>query len=367
MKAIITGGGTGGHIYPALAVAIELKNRGWKILYIGAKNSLEKDIAGEWNIDFKGVDVAPLPRKLSFQLINSLISNLKGFFQSKKIIKNFQADLVFGTGGFVSGAVVLAGFFSQKRTMIHEQNVYPGITNKISSKFTDRIAINFKDAEKHFSTKKKIIHTGNPVRPQILETKRKEGIDYFNFSSSSKTVLVFGGSQGAKSINKSLAKIYRYVIEQENIQLIHITGKSNYKSVISYLKNKGLTVKDHNEIKLTSYLEHMEYAYAAADLVISRAGATALSEITARGLASILIPYPYATGDHQKYNAQFLTKNGAAKMIEESNLNEKILLKTFKEIINDEFLLKKMEEKSFNLGNKRAVKIIADEIEGLVF
>ncbi|MGM0436874.1 MAG: undecaprenyldiphospho-muramoylpentapeptide beta-N-acetylglucosaminyltransferase [Bacillota bacterium] len=368
MKAIITGGGTGGHIYPALAVALELKNKGWKILYIGSKNSLEKDITQEWDIEFKGIDVAPLPRKFNFKLITSLVSNLKGLYQSRKTIKKFKPDLVFGTGGFVAGSVVLAGFLSRKPTIIHEQNVYPGVTNKILSKFSDKIAINFKEAKKFFPNKirNKIIYTGNPVREIILQTKRSEGIKYFNFKSSAKTVLIFGGSQGAESINKSVAEVYKYIIENNNLQLIHITGKNNYKEVINYLKEKEIKLDNCPGIRIISYLEHMEYAYAAADLVISRAGATALSEITAKGLAAILIPYPYATGDHQKFNAQFLADNDAAIIIEEEKINEKFLLQNFKNIINDELLLNKMSENSNKLGEKKAVKKIVNEIEKLV-
>ena len=368
MKVIITGGGTGGHIYPALAVALELKNRGWNILYLGSENSLEKEVTKEWDVNFKSVKVAPLPRKINFKLINSLFSNLSGLYQSRKIIKKFKADVVFGTGGYVSGAVVLAGFLSSRKTIIHEQNVYPGVTNKILSRFTDKIAINFKDAEKYFpvNTGNKLIHTGNPVRKIIFETNRNTGIKYFNFSFSSKTVLIFGGSQGAENINKSLSEIYKFIIEHKNFQLIHITGKNNFKQVTNYLKNNDINPENYSKIKIIPYLKHMEYAYAAADLVISRAGATALSEITAKGLPAILIPYPYATGDHQKYNAQYLAKNEAAIMIEEKDLNEKILVEKFKKIISDQPLLKEMNENSYKLGRRKAAAKIVNEIEKLV-
>ncbi|HKL75006.1 MAG TPA: undecaprenyldiphospho-muramoylpentapeptide beta-N-acetylglucosaminyltransferase [Halanaerobiales bacterium] len=365
MRAIITGGGTGGHIYPAIAVALELKKRGWDIIYIGSKNGLEKDIAQEWDIKFKGINVAPLPRKFNFDLFKSIFTNLKGLYQSFKIIKNYQTDIVFGTGGFVAGSVVLAGFLTGKSSIIHEQNAYPGITNKILSRFCDKVAINFKEAKNHFSAKieNKIIHTGNPVREIILKTEKKQGIDYFKFSSYAKTILIFGGSQGAESINKSLSGIYKFVKNNDALQLIHITGKKNYKKVLGYLEKNNINIKECSSIKTIPYLEHMEYAYSIADIVISRAGATALSEITAKGLASILIPYPYATDNHQKYNAQFLTKNDAARMIEEKNLNEKVLLENLKVIINNESLLKEMSENSYKLGKRDAVTLIANKIE----
>lgn len=368
MKAIITGGGTGGHIYPAIAVALELKKRGWDILYIGAKNGLEKDIAQEWNIKFKGVNVAPLPRKLNLNLFKSVFINLKGLYQSRKIIKNHQVDIVFGTGGFVAGSVVLAGYLAGKATFIHEQNAYPGITNKVLSRFSNKIAINFNEAKNHFSDKikDKIIHTGNPVREIILKTDKKEGIDYFDFSPFAKTILIFGGSQGAESINKSLSGIYKYIKKNDNLQLIHLTGKKNYKEILSYLEKNNINVQDCPRIKTISYLEHMEYAYSVSDLVISRAGATALSEITAKGIAAILIPYPHATDNHQKYNAKYLTKNNAAVMIEENNLNEKKLLEVLKSIINDEKLLKEMSENSYKLGKRDSATLIANKIEEIV-
>lgn len=368
MRAIITGGGTGGHIYPALAVGLKLKKMGWEVLYIGSFDGLEKKIAQEWGLDFCAVEVAPLPRNLTFELFSVFSQNIKGILQSRRYIKNFKPDIIFGTGGFVAGPLVLAGVLSGIKTLIHEQNVYPGITNKLLSHFIDRIALNFQDAISYFSdsVRKKTVVTGNPVRNIILTTTRKEGLDYFEFSGNKRTLLVFGGSQGAASINKAIFAIYNYIAEKNNLQLIHITGKKNYNSQVEDIENMGINLKDIPHIKIFPYLEHIEYAYAVSDLVISRAGATGIAEITAKGLPAILIPYPYATGNHQMYNAETMAEHGAAEIITEKRLNSAILLDKYKEIINDKDLLANMGENSFELGHSSAVDEIIEEIYKLI-
>ena len=368
MRLVITGGGTGGHIYPALAVALKLKKRGWEILYMGSANSLEENIALEWDLDFKAVDVAPLKRKITPKILSTIITNIKGIYQSRKIIKNFKSDVVFGTGGFVAGPVVLAGYLSSIPTIIHEQNVYPGLTNRLLSKVVNKIALNFIDAQKYFSNRvrDKITLTGNPVRDIILKTKKSEGIKYFNFSSKKKTILIFGGSQGSRSINEAVYDLYPFIIDSNDLQLIHITGKNNFKSYTKFLKNKGINYKKAANIKVMPYLKHMEYAYAITDLVIGRAGATGISEITAKGLASILIPYPFATGNHQMYNAKNLENHGAAELIKESELNSERILDRLKNIIYDQDLLMNMKKRSLELGHTDSTEKIIKEIKNLL-
>lgn len=368
MKALITGGGTGGHIYPAIAIALNLRKKGWDILYLGSKNSLEENIAKEWDIDFIGVNVAPLPRNLSLKLFKSLGINFKGLYQAKKIIKKNDIDIVFGTGGFVAGPVVLAAYLGSIPTIIHEQNVYPGITNKLLSYISEKIAVNFIDSKKYFpkKSKNKLIETGIPVRDKIFNIEKEKAIDYFNFDLTKKTLLIFGGSQGALSINKAVLGIYKLLTKNENLQLIHITGKKNYKNHLNLLKKNNINLEKYKNIKVISYLEHMEYAYTISDLVISRAGATGLAEITASALAAILIPYPYATGNHQYYNAKILENKGAAKVIKEKDLNEDLMLKEFKDIIYDKEKLKEMSLNSKKLAEKNATQKIIKEIENIV-
>ncbi len=368
MKAILTGGGTGGHVYPALAVGLKLKQKNWEIEYIGSKKGIEKDIVPENDIKFHSITVSPLPRKVSFKVLMAGYNSIKGFFQARKVIKKVEPDIIFGTGGFVAGPVVLSASLAGYKTLIHEQNVYPGITNKLLSFKSDKIALNYKEAKKYFPGKvsDKFIVTGNPVRPKILTAKRKKALKRLELIENRKTVLVFGGSQGAASINQAMIKVCSYYKNSSKIQLIYITGKNNYKQVINKLKTEGVNLKDNCNIKIIPYLHQMEWAYAAADLVVYRAGATGLAEITARGLPAILIPYPYSTGDHQQYNALTLKKQGAAEVINDCDLNGEILLAKIKSIINDQNKLDSMKKNSKKLGHPEAVDNLVEIIENMV-
>ena len=227
MKAIITGGGTGGHIYPALAVAAELENRGWDILYLGSKHRMEAEIVPEEGYAFKALSLRSLPRKISLKIIPSIYYNSISFLRALKIIYEFKADVIIGTGGFVAGPVVLAGAVLKKKTIIHEQNAYPGITNKLLARVVDKVCLNFSKAADYLKiSKNKIELTGNPVRPEILNADRNLSYQQLNLDKNKKTILITGGSLGAEIINQNTAKIYQYALKN-NIQIIHLTGKKN--------------------------------------------------------------------------------------------------------------------------------------------
>ncbi|MFW5976368.1 MAG: undecaprenyldiphospho-muramoylpentapeptide beta-N-acetylglucosaminyltransferase [Bacillota bacterium] len=366
MKAIITGGGTGGHIYPAISVGNRLKEKGWELLYIGSENGLENKIVPENGINLETIEVAPLIRKISLQLFKTFYKSSRGYFQSRKIIKKFNPDIVFGTGGFVAGPVVLAGCMKKVPSLIHEQNVYPGLTNKLLSIFVEKIALNYEEAVKYFplNIEEKSVVTGNPIRKNIIKTKKYTGIKKLGLVTYKKTLLVFGGSQGSKSINEAMYKVCKYYYNSNKLQIVYITGNKNYKKIKTKLKKKGIDL-DKN-IKLKAYLNNMEWAYAAADLVVYRAGATGLSEITARGIPAILIPYPYAAGDHQTYNARNLEKEGAAEVISDDKLNGRILLKKIKKLLGDTSRLKEMRGNSKKLGIPDATEKIVNLIEEIV-
>jgi len=351
MKAVLTGGGTGGHIYPALAVASKLKKEDWDLLYIGSRNGFEKEIVPDRGLQMETIDVLPLPRTVSPALLKAIFISGKGFFQAGKIIKNFDPDVVLGTGGFVAGPVVLAASMRNYPSVIHEQNVYPGITNRWLSYSVDRIALNFSDARRHFSArvKHKLVTTGNPVRGIILKTKREEGISRLKLADNKKTLLVTGGSQGAESINRAMETVCRYFRNNSKLQIVYITGVNNYDKVL-----KNLTTSSMENIKILPYLHNMEWAYAAADLVVYRAGATGLAEITARGIPAILIPYPHATGNHQEYNARNMEEKGAAEVILDKELNGEILLKKIKNLIFDNNKLMVMKNNSKKMGRPEA-------------
>ncbi|HLV10363.1 MAG TPA: undecaprenyldiphospho-muramoylpentapeptide beta-N-acetylglucosaminyltransferase [Halanaerobiales bacterium] len=364
-KAIISGGGTGGHIYPALAVARQLIEKGWEILYVGSETGLEKKIVSDEGFNFREICVAPLPRGFSIRIFNTGFKTVLGLLQSIRIINEYQPELVLGTGGFVAGPVVLAASLRGVPTIIHEQNVYPGLTNKLLSYFVDKIALNFAEADKYFPVKaaKKMVTSGNPVREIILNTTKEEGLRKFGFNSRTRTLLVFGGSQGSKSINSAMLELYDYYQHSRDIQIIHLTGDKNFKFILKELEKKGIDLSQNRNYKIMPYLSEIQLAYAVADLVIYRAGATGIAEITARGIPAILIPYPYSAEGHQEYNARTLEMHGAAFMISDKKLNGKLLIKKVEELINDKEKLKKMAIKSKKLGKPDATQKLVELIE----
>ncbi|MCF8000943.1 MAG: undecaprenyldiphospho-muramoylpentapeptide beta-N-acetylglucosaminyltransferase [Halanaerobiales bacterium] len=366
MKAVITGGGTGGHIYPALSIADKLNKRGWEIEYIGCGDSLEEDVLLKTDYSFRSLNVLPLPRKVNLKLFKSIFVSLKAVYSSYKLLKEINPDVVFGTGGYVTGPVLLSGYLSKIPTVIHEQNIYPGVTNKILSYFVNKIAVSNIEASKYFNDRvqDKIIETGNPIREKIVNIKRETGIKKLGLNKDYKTLFIMGGSQGAKTINNAFIESIEKIMDLNNLQVIMITGKRNYKNVIN--KIESYTNKYNDRLKVMSYLDNIEWAYAAADLIIYRAGATGLAEITGRGLPAILVPYPYSAEGHQKTNAKFMEKENAAVMVEDSKFNGDTLYKLLCEILFNDSRLKEMRQNSKNLAKLDADQNIVDIILDLV-
>ncbi|TDO83434.1 UDP-N-acetylglucosamine-N-acetylmuramylpentapeptide N-acetylglucosamine transferase [Halanaerobium saccharolyticum] len=364
MKAVITGGGTGGHIYPALAVAEELKKRGWEILYLGSDHRMEAEIVPKAGFDFKKLSVRPLPRKISTKIFSSLFFNTKAFFKALKLIRDFETDFVIGTGGFVAGPVVLAGSLLRKNTIIHEQNAYPGITNKLLAQVVDKVCLNFSEAADYLNVNEdKIEITGNPVRAQIMNVEKAQAYRELHLDPDLKTILITGGSLGAEVINQNVIKLYKYAV-QNNIQILHLSGKDNYNQLLTRLKSSNLDL-ENPLLKVIDYLDEMEYALAVADLIIARAGATGLAEITSCAKPSILIPFAAAAENHQLFNARTLQNNRAAVVIEEADLNEKLLLKKVRMIIENEKKLKSMSAAAESMSQKDSLSNIIRVIEKL--
>lgn len=368
MKAVITGGGTGGHIYPALSVADKLNEKKWQIEYIGNADSLEADIVRDTDYSFNKIEVLPLPRRINFQLFKSIYISLKAVYQSYRLIKKIKPDIVFGTGGYVTGPVILAAYLNGIPTVIHEQNIYPGVTNKVLSWFVTKIAVNNIEAAQYFKKKirHKIVETGNPIRKEIISTSKEEGLEKLGLNKDYKTLFIMGGSQGSATINNAITNSIEQVMTLDKLQVILITGKDNYQNVIKKLDKK--VDKYKNKFKMIPYLNNIEWAYAAADLIIYRAGATGLAEITGRGLPAILIPFPYSAEGHQEINAKFMEDNKAAVMVEDDEFNGEILYKLVKEILSDRERLDRMSKNSKNLSKLNAsqniVEIIENQVEG---
>ncbi|MCK8817335.1 undecaprenyldiphospho-muramoylpentapeptide beta-N-acetylglucosaminyltransferase [Natroniella sulfidigena] len=367
MKILISGGGTGGHIYPGLAIAksLEQRNDDVEIAFVGTEQGLEADIVPKEGYQLKTIQVQGLPRKVSLDLIKAAFKSLVGFFEAKLILNNFEPDIVVGTGGYVCGPIVLAAALSNIPTVIHEQNAYPGLTNRLLAKVVDKIALSNLDAKEYLKDLDKVVLTGNPIRPAILEQNRTKAFKELGLNPRQKVILVFGGSRGAKSINQAVVKLYKE-IKGSNLQLLHITGKNGFEEVEAKAEELGINNMESGQIIIKPYLYNMEAALNVADLVISRAGATGLAEITACGIPAILIPYPYAAENHQEYNARSLERKNAAEVILDQELTGDKLSEVVNELIFDEQKLKKMAQASKELGQPDAAKNLVALIQDLI-
>lgn len=362
MKVIIAGGGTGGHINPGVAIAkkIKEKNSDANILFIGTEKGLEKKMVPKEGFKIKFITVEGLNKKVSVNTLKSALVGFKGYLQANKIIKEFKPDIVIGTGGYVCGPVVLSAYLKGIPTVIHEQNAFPGVTNKILSKFATKIAISFKESEKYFP-KNKVFFTGNPVKDQIINLNREKSREVWGVDRDKPIVFVVGGSRGAKNINNAIADmIPRF--NEENVQLIFVTGENQYEETMKKLEKNKVNIKNMKGIKILPFIFNMHDALGACDLIVSRAGATTLSEITAVGIPSILIPSPFVANNHQEYNAIALEENGAAILIKENQLKDNVLSEQIFNIIKNKEALQSMA-----LNSKRMAVIDAsDNIYALI-
>ncbi len=354
MKIIVTGGGTGGHIYPALALAGGFRSAlpDVELLYVGAKDGMEKELASRAGYDFEGVDVAPLARSSWANLKKGIRINRQGLQEAKRIMRRFQPDLVCGTGGYVCGPVVLAAHRLHIPTMIHEQNAVPGIANKSLSLFCDLICLTFPQAASHLAHKKRQILTGLPVRQEILTVTKAQGVAAYQLQPEKKTLLVTGGSQGARKLNQTMAPLWRRFLDA-GVQIIHITGPKLYEETCAMAQEQG--VKEHPNLRLLPYAHNMEYALAAADVVLGRAGASFLAEVMVLGLPSVLVPYPYAAGNHQVANGQAMAKSGAAVMILEKQFDAGSLDQALRPILEDDKKRQEMAICARAMGNRDAL------------
>lgn len=362
MNVLLTGGGTGGHIYPALAIANHLKEKypDIKLLYVGTAKGLESTIVPKNDIPFATISVEGLPRKLSPQLIKAGLKAIAGGVEAIKVVRKFDPDLVIGTGGYVCGPVILAAKLLHKPAIIHEQNAFPGVTNRLLAGFADQVMVNFIAAKDYFKPKNKIVETGLPVRQEVFNISKAEGLAYLGLAKDKVTLLVSGGSLGARSINQAMAQCYPDLVKHKELQIIHLTGKNGYQETLGIIKKLGIDLNKQKQIILKPYLHEMEYALNAADFCIGRAGATFLAELTACGLASILVPYPFASENHQQYNAQALVDAGAAMMILDQELSKETLLTTIIQLTENVEIRQKMAQQAKEIGDKEALhKIIA--------
>lgn len=362
MRIIITGGGTGGHIYPGISLAREFQSRDKnnEIIFVGTEHKMESEIIPQEGFRFLGLRVKGIERKFSLESLSALFLFLGSLFTSYGIIKDFKPDLVIGTGGYVSGSVALVSSLLGIPTFIHEQNVIPGITNQFLSLTGKKVFTSFPESAGYFWKKERIVFLGNPIRKSIWQGNKEKIIKENNLDSTKKTILVFGGSKGASTINKMVLHSL-YLIEESiwlEWQVLIISGEEDFKN----LTEKVTKSPFKETVRVLPYLHNIEDAYDLADLVVCRAGATTIAELSAKGIAAILIPYPYATGNHQLYNARFLESNLAALIIEEKELNREKLAAELSKLLTDNKRLDLLARNSKKLGKRKAAQDIVDNI-----
>lgn len=354
-RYMISGGGTGGHIYPAIAIAEELKARhpDAEFLFVGAKDKMEMKKVPEAGFKIEGLWISGIQRKLTFSNLMFPVKLISSMLKARRLLKTFKPKVVIGTGGFASGPLLKMASILKLPTLIQEQNAYAGITNKWLAKEAHSICVAYEGMERFFP-KEKLVFSGNPVRKDLLEvrSKKEKAIAYFELDSSRKTVLIIGGSLGSQRINELIAS-QTSLFENEHLQVLWQCGKLYYERYTSL---------ETNNLKILEFISRMDLAYAAADVIISRAGAGAVSELSLVGKPVIFIPSPNVAEDHQTQNAKSLETKEAAIMLKESDLDAKFE-SIFKALIKDVELQEKLSKNILTLAKPLATKSIVDEVE----
>ena len=351
MKIIIGGGGTGGHIYPALALAryASASNQNDEILFVGTAEGLESKI-----VPAAGFSLTTIPARGFQRNFSKLGPSLKalggGIREAGRILDDFKPHVVFGVGGYVSAPLMIAALKRKVPTVIHEQNALPGLANRRLAPFVRRVCISFRETEKRLPRRSRIVFTGNPRASEVAALSRAEGCRYFDLDPGHKTLLIYGGSLGALRINEVTTEYLKLGLLPPRINLIYVTGDIYYEKVQSEL---GELPK---QVRLYPYLDRMPEALAAADIALTRSGATTLAELTALGVPALLIPSPNVVNNHQYFNARLLSDAGAAVLINESEFNSLRLQKELDKLFSNPEKLDKMRRSSRRLGVNDAVE-----------
>jgi len=362
-KVIISGGGTGGHIFPAISIANAIKEhrRDAEILFVGAKGKMEMEKVPEAGYEIIGLPIRGIQRKLDLSNLGVPFLLLQSIYLSFKTLRKFKPNAVVGVGGYASAAVVFAASLMGIKTIIQEQNSYPGVTNKILGKMVNVVCVAFEGMQKYFP-EKKIKLLGNPIRQDIISgfNKKTEAIDHFNLNPNKKTLLAVGGSLGARTINNCVKSIFS-LVQNHHLQIVWQCGKFEFEKL-----KKELDENSVSGVHLHQFIKEMDLAYACADLMISRAGAISISEITALGIPSVLIPSPNVAEDHQTKNARALSEEGAALLLKDHEASDKIK-DVIESLLQDQYKLEDIKQKLKSVySNTNAARDIASEINQLI-
>ncbi len=356
MKVIIAGGGTGGHLFPGLAIAEEFKRRDEnnEVVFVGTEHGIEARIIPREGYPIKFVRSEGIVGKSLLKMIKAVAEIVLTALDARRILKDLTPDIVIGVGGYSSGAIVLIAGLRSIPTMVHEQNSVPGLTNKLLGKIATRVCVTYHESITYFPMGKTFL-TGNPIRGKILKGDRGAACRLFSLAEDTFTVFIFGGSSGARSINRAMVDALNHLTDlRDNIQFLHQTGDRDFENIREAYRKAGM------KGTVAPFIYQMAEAYAVADVVVSRAGATTLAEITALGKPAILVPYPYAAGRHQEFNAVKLREIGAAFMVPDDEIRGETLANNIRELYENEALRAEMRRSSQGLGRPDACGRIVD-------
>ncbi len=363
MKVLLSGGGTGGHVYPAVCIgkAIKKKIEDTELLFVGTRKGMEMDIVPREGIQIRTIRIRGLKRAVSVDNLKAVLEVFTSLNEARRIIKDFKPDLVVGTGGYVCGPVLLAASLMGIPTLIHEQNAAPGITNRILSGFVERVAVTYEGTEKHFKNPEKVFVSGNPIRESFHVFSREDGLVALGLDPRKPLVLVTGGSLGAKSINLAVARLAKECFEKGEFQLFHVTGSNTYEMVRERYRDLGINELEKGDIRIVPYLNKMAEALCSASLVIGRSGAGILAEMAVAGSPAILVPYPYATNNHQEMNGRAFEAAGGGIVLLEKELSEDSLYDIAMGLLKDPNKLRQMSESAKAYSKPDSAAFIADE------
>lgn len=370
MKVIIAAAGTAGHINPGLAIANKIKKeeKDSKIMFIGTTRGLENDLVPRAGYELKTIDAYGLSKKLTIENIKKMYKTLKGYGEAKKIIKEFNPDVVIGTGGYICGATISAAHNLGIPTILHESNAFPGKAVKMLAKKTNKILVSFEDAKDRIKNAKKIVFTGTPVKivkKDYSINEKSEIIKKAGLEQIKPIVLIFGGSQGAQKINDAILGILKNKLNL-NYQIIWATGQKQYDRIKEKLEDNNVYINHLENAKIVPYIYNMEEMMNVADLIVARSGAMTITEISNLGKPSILVPLPNVSGNHQFYNAKVLEDIGAAKIILNDELNYNNLNSTIEEIVLNKNKIKEMAQKALTVSTSDVEDKIYKEIKKVI-
>lgn len=362
----ITGGGTGGHIYPAIAVCDALRNdpETKEIYYIGNPKNLEFEITKKLGYKFLGLSVSGMPRKFGFGFIKWFFQLQFAILKALYYIKRYKPDAIFGTGGYVSAPALFAGGMEGVPFMIHDCDAQPGIVSKYIAPNAMCVSLAF-DASKKFIKSPNIHVNGNPIREEFKTLSKEEARKALGLENKT-TLCIMGGSQGAKSVNDAAVEILKTLSSEYDLQIIFQTGKKNYEKVFFKLKEVYPEFEEDKNIMVRPYFDNMAMVLKASDIAVSRAGSLSLSELCACSIASVLIPYPHAAADHQRKNAQYMVDKRAALYLEDADTTKDTLLIAIEQILNNPEKLKTIQNNSFALAKPDSTKNIVEQLKGII-